>query len=205
MSENPTPKSSITELRKQIRVQLRKARNALSQQQQQEASVKLYQQVIGELKNINDVALYLANDGEVSPELLIKHLWQNNKNAHLPVMHSFRKGYLNFQKYEQGIRLPLNQYGICEPELDSRQTTPLAQIDVILMPLVGFDAKGNRLGMGGGYYDRTLNMIHTMENPPQLIGLAHDCQQVEQLPIEGWDIPLDMIITPTQKINTKDN
>ena len=204
MSDSYNLNLSVAEQRKQLRTQLRKARNVLSGTEQKTATTEIASQVQQELKSANNVALYLANDGEISPELIIKALWQANKHVLLPVMHSLRKGYLNFQRYEKNMQLPLNQYGICEPNLDSTQTVALDDIDVILMPLVGFDDKGNRLGMGGGYYDRTLNRLNVMTHPPRLIGLAHDCQQVENLPIEGWDIPLDMIITPNQKIFVKD-
>ena len=65
------------------------------------------------------------------------------------------------------------------------------------MPLVAFDKQGNRLGMGGGFYDRTLARLHEQNwQKPQLIGLAHECQKVDALPIESWDVPLKTIITP---------
>ena len=96
-----------------------------------------------------------------------------------------------------------NRFNIEEPTLDSTAIIELTAHDCLLMPLVGFDAKGNRLGMGGGFYDRTLAPLQRLcDGPPRplLIGVAHDCQQVPVLPIEPWDIPLDVIITPTQCI-----
>ena len=76
---------------------------------------------------------------------------------------------------------------------------PLSNIQILLMPLVGFDSQGNRLGMGGGYYDRTLAQWHN-GNRPNLspIGLSYNEQQVKQIPVESWDIPLPEIITPAQ-------
>ena len=68
------------------------------------------------------------------------------------------------------------------------------------MPLVGFDNKGNRLGMGGGFYDRTLANLDRLSYRPLLIGVAHDCQQADALPVMQWDIPLNAIVTPTQTI-----
>ena len=69
------------------------------------------------------------------------------------------------------------------------------------MPLVGFDAAGNRLGMGGGFYDRTLAFMQRVPRPsPVLIGVAHQCQQEAQLPAAAWDIPLQLIVTDKKTI-----
>ena len=118
-------------------------------------------------------------------------------------MHSFRKGYLNFQLAEANDKMQANNFGILEPKLNSQTTLAIDDFDFIFMPLVGFDKQGNRLGMGGGFYDRTLNRIYQSEQRPTLVGLAHDCQQVDKLPIEPWDVPIDLIVTPTQKIQPK--
>jgi 5-formyltetrahydrofolate cyclo-ligase len=66
-----------------------------------------------------------------------------------------------------------------------------------MLPLVGFDASGNRMGMGGGYYDRTFSFKSLKKGlrGPTLIGLAHEIQRVEELPVESWDIPLTAIVT----------
>ncbi len=83
---------------------------------------------------------------------------------------------------------------------------PTWTLDIILLPLVGFDRYGNRLGMGGGFYDRTLARLnHCDMKRPLLIGLAHHCQEVEQLQTQSWDIPLDIIATDKEliRINTK--
>ena len=63
---------------------------------------------------------------------------------------------------------------------------------------MAFDAEGNRLGMGGGYYDRTLACWHEHKLGPKPLGLAHDCQQVDAVPQEQWDVPLPQIITPSR-------
>ena len=99
--------------------------------------------------------------------------------------------------------MTLNRFGISEPALNSTAIRLLSQHHLLLMPLVGFDAQGNRLGMGGGFYDRTLANINALKNRPTLVGVAHDCQQVDELPVEPWDVPLDLIVTPTQIISTR--
>ena len=75
---------------------------------------------------------------------------------------------------------------------------PSQQLDIIFTPLVAFDDSGNRLGMGGGFYDRTLAGLANKINNTAIIGLAYDQQQVDQLPLEAWDIPLPRIITETK-------
>ena len=82
-----------------------------------------------------------------------------------------------------------------------KQQVKAWRLDLVLVPLVGFDPQGNRLGMGGGFYDRTFayrgRRKHTSR--PCLIGLAHECQRVEHLPCAGWDIPLDGVITDCRR------
>lgn len=70
-------------------------------------------------------------------------------------------------------------------------------LDLIILPLVAFDLSGNRLGMGGGFYDRTLSFKHQRCHwkGPKLIGIAHELQRVDLLPVNDWDIPLDAVIT----------
>jgi 5-formyltetrahydrofolate cyclo-ligase len=98
-------------------------------------------------------------------------------------------------RYRSDARLLDNRYGIPEPSIQEQQL-PAWAMQVVLMPLVGFDRTGNRLGMGGGFYDRTFafkrNRIHAR---PLLIGLAHSVQEVAALPTESWDMPLDLIAT----------
>ncbi len=76
----------------------------------------------------------------------------------------------------------------------------MSQLDIIFTPLVAFDATGQRLGMGGGFYDRTLQdweIAYAQQRGPYPIGLAHDCQRVDVLPVQDWDVPLPEIITPS--------
>ncbi|MEQ3639487.1 MAG: 5-formyltetrahydrofolate cyclo-ligase [Alteromonas sp.] len=119
----------------------------------------------------------------------------------LPVLHPFCKGHLLFLKYGPHTTLVKNKYNIDEPELACPNVIPTSTIDAILMPLVGFDNKGNRLGMGGGYYDRTLAFTRFTQQSPILIGIAHDEQEVDTLPYASWDIPLDVIVTPKRVLN----
>ena len=183
--------------RNDIRQLIREKRQLLSAVQQQSASVALLQQVLNHLPTpLKRVAIYLSNDGEINPNLIIEALWQQNVEVYLPVLHPCCDGHLLFLRYEKSSVMVANKYGISEPKLDVSLICPVAQLDVIFTPLVDFDAQGNRMGMGGGYYDRTLaHNSHLLT-----IGLAHDLQQLPCIPSESWDIPLQKIITPSQVI-----
>ena len=90
----------------------------------------------------------------------------------------------------------MNRLKITEPKLDVRDVLPLSQLDVLITPLVAFDEQGQRLGMGGGFYDRTLQ--NWQQYGLQPVGYAHDCQGVEALPVEKWDVPLPAVVTPSK-------
>ncbi|MDP2636022.1 MULTISPECIES: 5-formyltetrahydrofolate cyclo-ligase [unclassified Pseudoalteromonas] len=188
--------------RANLRQKIRKRRQNLSKIEQEIAAEQLKVNFIQHLKRYNttknsQVALYLSNDSELDTSLLIKELWTKNHLVYLPVIHPFNGTTLYFQRYEENSPMRANHYAILEPKLNCSQICPLQDLDYLLMPLVAFDSHGNRLGMGGGFYDKTLARYHN-ENwqKPQLIGLAHQCQHVESLPVEPWDVPLNFIITP---------
>ncbi|TFH91660.1 5-formyltetrahydrofolate cyclo-ligase [Vibrio ouci] len=190
----------MTLSRQDFRQSIRHRRNQLSDSFQQQAGLDLCQQFFSlpEIKSAQHIALYLSADGEVDTMPLIKKLWQSGKQVYLPVIHPFSKGHLLFLHYTPETPMVLNKYQIAEPKLDQTQIIPAQSLDIICTPLVGFDSTGHRLGMGGGYYDRTLAPWFNTGHGPKPIGLAHNCQHVDALPIESWDVPLPKIVTPTK-------
>jgi 5-formyltetrahydrofolate cyclo-ligase len=191
--------------RQQIRQQIRQQRQQLSKTAQQLAAKQLLQILINH-KKINaaqHIALYLSNDGELDTKPFIHWCWQQQKQVYLPVIHPFSRGHLLFLQYHPNSIMVVNQYGIAEPKLDIRNLGLLKQVDILLTPLVAFDNTGNRLGMGGGFYDRTLATWYqgnknTTNNAFYPLGLAHNCQLVSSIPTQIWDIPLPEIITPNK-------
>lgn len=185
--------------RTHIRQLTRHARRQLNATEQHLAAQQVVSQVASSpaLAQAQNVALYLANDGELDPQPLINWYWQQGAHVYLPVLHPFCKGYLLFFRYQAHTPLITNRLGIVEPQLDIRQLVPVDQLDIIYTPLVAFDNQGNRMGMGGGFYDRTL-ASKKQALTPHTVGLAHDCQQWPALPIDSWDIPLQELITPSQ-------
>ncbi len=190
--------------KKQLRRQIRTARQQLSQQQQDNAANQLAVHVLTQVKQHNQghaekVALFLSMDGEINTQPTIEQLWQAGIETYLPVIHPFNDKQLIFQRYLPDTRLFRSHLGMLEPQLNCQQLCPLEQLDILYTPLVAFDAKGHRLGMGGGFYDRTLaGHYRQQRSQPQIIGLAHDCQQADAVPTDPWDIPLTEIITPTE-------
>ncbi|MCW8995037.1 MAG: 5-formyltetrahydrofolate cyclo-ligase [Psychromonas sp.] len=198
--QNSMTASSIQQARSQIRQQIRTARRDLPGIQQQADAAKLFARLIkhNKVKEAQHIGISLASDGEIDTFDFIKWCWANNKQVYLPVVHPFSKGHLLFLHYATDTEMELNRYGIYEPKLEQLHACAMHKLDIVFTPLVAFDLQGNRIGMGGGYYDRMLAPWFKDKKGPYPIGLAHDCQQVETLPIEEWDVPLPEIITPSQ-------
>ncbi|WP_372741996.1 5-formyltetrahydrofolate cyclo-ligase [Neptunomonas sp.] len=184
--------------RSTLRQSMRQKRRALSPQQQAAAAHKLLT-VIKKLPDIHKskhLAIYLPNDGELDPTPIVQWCWKMKKNVYLPVLHPLSHNRLWFVRYTHRTLMTRNIYGILEPKAPYRFIRPAKMLDIVLLPLVAFDEQGGRLGMGGGYYDRTFSFIRQYNaQRPRLIGLAHDLQKVKKLPIESWDVPLSCIVT----------
>ncbi|MBY8069579.1 5-formyltetrahydrofolate cyclo-ligase [Vibrio fluvialis] len=186
--------------RHELRKLVRQQRNQLSSDIQYQASQDLICRfaALPEMQTCHHIALYLSTDGELDTQPLIEWLWSQGKAVYLPVLHPFSAGHLLFLHYQSSTPMTYNKFGILEPRLDQTLVKPVKELDLICTPLVAFDSHGHRLGMGGGYYDRTLAHWFKTREGAQPMGLAHDCQHVEQLPTEAWDIPLPKIVTPSQ-------
>lgn len=191
--------------RNQLRKVIREKRLALSPQEQTNAASQLLIRLAShpKIQAAKNIAIYLANDGELNTQLFIKWCWAQNKNVYLPVIHPFSKGHLLFLKYTPKTIMNTNRFGIIEPQLNVGLIQLIHHIDIIFTPLVAFDKSGARLGMGGGFYDRTLQKWYQQYQDnknakPYPIGLAHDCQLVESIPTEHWDIPIPELITPSK-------
>ncbi|MDH5737705.1 MAG: 5-formyltetrahydrofolate cyclo-ligase, partial [Gammaproteobacteria bacterium] len=128
-----------------------------------------------------------------------------NKTCYLPVLGDrldrLSGTWMHFQRYDPQITpLVSNRYSIAEPVLDPAARRPICMLDVVFVPLVAFDNLGHRLGMGQGYYDRTLDTRHTRWRKPLLVGLAHSIQQAQTLKTNPWDVPMDLIVTEKEII-----
>jgi 5-formyltetrahydrofolate cyclo-ligase len=146
------------------------------------------------------IAGYWPTDGELDPGPLLALAGCPDRRTFLPVLRPDRRSRLWFFPYAPGDPLRPNRFGIPEPRRGRGGALPPWVLDLILVPLVGFDADCNRLGMGGGFYDRTLAFLRRRQywHRPRLIGLAHECQRVNRLEPRPWDVPLDAVATERQ-------
>lgn len=187
--------------RNDIRRQMRRQRRGLSADARRAAARALARQVGGSalFRRSRHIAFYLPNDGEMDLTPLIERAWAMGKRCYLPVLSPTFHNRLWFAPYLPDTPLLPNRFGIPEPRRGWRSARPAWSLDLILTPLVAFDRHGNRLGMGGGFYDRTLAYLlrRYRWHKPRLLGIAYAFQQVERLPHAAWDVPLDGVATDT--------
>lgn len=194
---------TASEHKQQLRSELRARRHALSPSQQQQASLLLLRQLmkLPQFMRARHIALYIANDAELDPAPIAQQLWKMDKQTYLPVLRPGKTKEMWFVEFSADTLLSPNRYGIAEPDHRYEHKLPANLLDVVLMPLVGFDRTGARLGMGGGFYDASFAFKqHKSASRPYLIGLAHSCQEVESVATEQWDIPLFAITTEHETI-----
>lgn len=191
-------------LKQQYRVRLRTQRTALSKAVAQALSQSICNHAIRLPLYLQSqrVGLYWPVRNEVDPSPILHHAWQLNKIVYLPIVDRIDAS-LRFGKYASGERLATSHYGIPEPVNHEDAITPhqIHQLDLLFLPLLGFDNQGGRLGYGGGYYDRFLadgNQTGLSQHKrPGRIGLAYGFQELSRLPVTNHDAPLDGIITET--------
>jgi 5-formyltetrahydrofolate cyclo-ligase len=189
----------VTE-RQALRQQLRQARRALATHDHAQRSASICQHLVNHrlFRSAQHIACYLPNDAEVDLAPLMDIAWAMGKTVYLPVLSSIHHNRLHFLPYAPGDVLMANSFGIPEPVLHSRRVPALTRLDLVLTPLVGFDEQGNRLGMGGGFYDRSFAYLRRRQvwRKPHLLGVAFDLQKSPMgLPHQHWDVPLEGVVT----------
>ncbi len=184
--------------KRRLRAQMRNRRRQLSQQEQQSAADGLLRQVsrLSYFCNAQRVAFYYPNDGEIDPRPTIEQAWRMGKRCYLPVV-NLPSSPLRFARHLRKQANRLNRFGIPEPAVARHDLLYAQNLQLILVPLIAFDANGGRLGMGAGFYDRTLAFLNTRKywRSPSIIGAAHSFQQVAHVPQDSWDVCLDGIVT----------
>lgn len=141
------------------------------------------------------IASYLSCSGELDTITLNEQLQSKQHQLCLPVISPTERGIMDFHRYHSLAELKPNKFNIPEPIPSKESLVSPTELELVVVPLVGFTGKGARLGMGGGYYDRILKQI----SPNCLkLGLAYDFQRNDEIESKEWDVPLDEIITPTQ-------
>lgn len=146
------------------------------------------------------LAAYIASNNELDPCPVVKEAWNTGKRVYLPVI--CEDNSLKFAPYHIHSPLQKNRYRIPEPVCPADELVSAADLDLIMVPLVAFDAECRRIGMGAGYYDRTLAGLNSRK--PVKAGLAYDFQQVDGIQAQPWDIPMDLIVTDHRLYSKRD-
>ncbi len=185
----------MTDPRSALRQQLRQRRRDIPAAQRIEAAEQLAHALFALpfTPTHGPVAGYWALDGEIA-----LHRWQmrlpDTLTYCLPVLNG---DVLRFAPWRPGQPLTANRYGIPEPDVAAGDTLAAEQMALVVAPLVGFDAQARRLGMGGGWYDRSFAFRQARPAPPWLVGVGFAAQQVDDLPVQPWDVGVDAICTET--------
>ena len=180
-----------------LRQKIRQQRRALTPAEANECAEQLAHRTARHALVLQSqrVAAYLAADGEIDPYPLMQSLWKLGKILYLPVLVPFSNRKLWFAEFNPTDTLAFNRFGIPEP-VRRRLIKPCA-LDLVLTPLVAFDSSGHRIGMGGGYYDRSFAFLRRRQywRKPHLLGLAYELQKQTSIEPNDWDIPLDAVAT----------
>ena len=183
---------------RELRQRLRVLRRALSPAERCQAALTVAHRLeawpvwIGAIR----VAGYWACDGELDPAPLLERAWAVGRSVYLPVLDGGCS--LRFAPYRPGVPLRRNRFNIPEPGIPPAEWLEPSRLDVVLTPLVAFDPTGTRLGMGGGFYDRTFAFLADpgwRGRRPVLLGLGYEFQRVAALVRQAWDVPLAAAVT----------
>lgn len=200
-----TRASATATARDALRRDLRAQRAALSAGERVAAAQALVSQIerIAGFLTAPRIAGYWATDGELPLAALPGGVHARGQHWYLPVVRPHRQ--LWFAPWQVGAPLATNRFGIPEPVCAAGQMVPAPELDIVLVPLLGFDRHGHRLGFGGGYYDRSFAFLRERSRParPLLIGVAHDFQQVDAFVPEAWDVPLDLVVTDARTLRCR--
>ncbi|MGA0019978.1 MAG: 5-formyltetrahydrofolate cyclo-ligase [Steroidobacteraceae bacterium] len=180
--------------RRALRTALRARRQRLTESTRRETADAISREIAraGWLRAGKRVGVYLATAEEISCAALMTLAMERHCRLFLPKIIDHRQHRMCFTP--MGAHYRRNRYGILEPAGSQRVRT--RELQLIFVPLVGFDARGQRMGMGGGYYDRALSWrLSGTIATPRIIGIAHSSQRVEVLPASTTDVPLDAVVT----------
>ena len=147
------------------------------------------------------IAGYWAVGGELPLNIATARLPARAQRYHLPVLAAGRR--LRFAPWQLGAELRPNRFGIPEPRCDDADLLEPQALDLVLVPLLGFDRRGHRLGTGGGYYDRSFSFLQAATRPaqPVLVGIGYSFCELPALPDQPWDVKMDFVATERELID----
>ena len=183
---------------KQLRKTLKKQRSLLSPQQQKLMASAAVRQLQSHrvFRSARNIAIYLPVRGEIDPSLLRNHT-RRGQRLYLPVLSLYKPHGLVFVEWNHKTIFRNNRFSIPEPLVKACSMKTARAMDLVVAPLLAYDNQGNRLGMGGGFYDRSFafKLKRTHHPRPIFCGIAYQFQQVSSLQRQTWDISLDMLVS----------
>ena len=179
-------------MKKKIRNELKLSRENLKPNEIDKKSLIIKEKLFAtnEFKKSQKILFYVSYDNEVKTHEMIKESMDIGKTVCVPFVKKDEYKILPI-KLENWNDLEIGSYNILEPKQDKLIEFPLEEIEMIIVPGIGFDTRGNRIGHGMGYYDRLLRRAKNCFK----IGLGFHCQIVEYIHADSHDIKLDMVIT----------
>lgn len=178
-----------------LRIKCRQARADLNTASRDKASARICETIAhaGFFRRSRSIACYLPSNEEVDTWSIIARAIAMGKQVSAPVLR--KNGSMDFRELNSDTSLSYNQFGLLEPQ-DGKFIDP-HRLDIVITPLVAFDAARNRVGMGSGYFDRSFSFLRTRKIwlHPKLIGVAFECQRVKKIPPNPWDIGLFRVVT----------
>ncbi|MEO6696549.1 MAG: 5-formyltetrahydrofolate cyclo-ligase [Gammaproteobacteria bacterium] len=193
--------------RSRLRAQMHTQRRALSRRDRDAAALAVAKRLttLRAFRAAHHIACYWPYQGEVDLHPLMQRIWELCKHCYLPLVSSRYPQSLRFARHEPDTVLSLNHLGIAEPHAEGNKRVTAAALDLIIVPLVAFDAAGHRLGWGAGHYDRTLAFLNRRRHwrRPRLIGVGYDFQRVDNIESAPWDVPLDGVVTELRVYSKK--
>lgn len=173
-----------------IRQQLITKRHQLSHHDQQQASQAVAQHFLKRYQSaFQHIAFYVSHDNEIDPLFIVEN---THAAFYLPCIHNH---HMHFLTTDLNFELTHHYQKIRQPHFNPDQVFAAEHLDCVLVPLVGCNRQGYRLGRGAGHYDRAFQFKLGQQCKPWLIGLAYDWQVIEDFSADAWDVPLDIIIT----------
>ena len=180
---------------KNLRIGARNARRAMTVSERARASRRITDQFLNSRYFLSSatIACYVSTWDEVDTSAIIERAWCAKKRVFLPV--AAAHGRMFFRETLPATDLARSDFGLWGPVTGT--LIDAKALDIVVTPLVAFDAERNRIGMGGGYFDRTFAFLANRSNwlRPKLIGVAFECQRVQKITRNPWDIPVFRVFT----------
>ena len=183
--------------RKKIRAAIREARRNIPKNYARQASLKFAERIAGfdAYQNATTIAAYLPFDGEADAMPLMERALLEKKAVFVPIIVA-KDQPLKFAAWSKETTFKKNRFNILEPEVPTEEWIEGSELDCVIVPLVAFDEACQRIGVGGGFYDRTF--AYLKKDPSantKLIGLAYELQKLDSIAAAEWDVPLHAVAT----------